>query len=166
MGVEFTVLMGEVLSRSVLTNLLLSFSFIDEAQPLYEKKMSGKFWGRASYNFHSGLKVPRGLFYILFLSGFFYVTENLRDLVQRTTCVHAEGPALTQQKKGINCRMWRAGKHINCFILLPAPIVEGGLILIILQCVHLLSQKKIYYLIVMFLNLTPQPPFLFLNLSH
>lgn len=43
MGVEFSVLMGEVLSRSVLTNLLLSFSFIDEAQPLYEKKMSGKF---------------------------------------------------------------------------------------------------------------------------
>lgn len=101
MGVEFSVLMGEVLSRSVLTNLLLSFSFIDEAQSLYEKKMSGKFWGRASYNFHSGLKVPRGLFYILFLSGFFYVTENLRDLVQRTTCVRAEGPALTQQKKAL-----------------------------------------------------------------
>lgn len=71
MGVEFSVLMGEVSSRSILTNLLLSFSFIDEAQALYEKKMSGKFWGRVSYNFPSGLKVPKGLFYILFLSGFF-----------------------------------------------------------------------------------------------
>lgn len=71
MGVEFSVLMGEVLSRNVLTNLLLSFSFIDEAQALYEKKMSGKFWDKASYSFHSGLKVPKGLFYILFLSELF-----------------------------------------------------------------------------------------------
>lgn len=37
------MLMGEVSSKSVLTNLLLSFSFIDESQALYEKKMSGKF---------------------------------------------------------------------------------------------------------------------------
>lgn len=35
--------MGEVLSRSVLTNLLLSFSFIDEAQASYKEKMSEKF---------------------------------------------------------------------------------------------------------------------------
>jgi len=78
-------------------------------------------------------------------------------LVQRATCVHAEGPILTQ-KKGINCRMRGHGKHINCIILLPAPIVEGGLILIILQYVHLLSKKFFYYL--MFLNLTSQPLFL------
>lgn len=42
MGVKFSVLMGEVLWRSVLTNVLLSSSFIDEAQALYEKKISGK----------------------------------------------------------------------------------------------------------------------------
>ena len=36
------MLMGEVLRRSVLTNVLLSFSFIDEAQALYKKKRSGK----------------------------------------------------------------------------------------------------------------------------
>lgn len=55
--------------------------------------------------------------------------------------------------------MRRYGKHINCVIFLPAPIVEGGLILIILQCVHLLSKKIFYYLIVMFLNSTSQPLF-------
>lgn len=42
MGVKFSVLMGEGLYRSVLTNVLLSFSFIDETSVLYEMKMSGK----------------------------------------------------------------------------------------------------------------------------
>lgn len=68
---------------------------------------------------------------------------------------------LKHRKKGINCRMRRHGKHINCVILLPAPIVGGRLILIILQCVHLLSKKFFYYLIVMFLNLTSHPRSLF-----
>lgn len=39
MGVKFSVLMGEVLHRSVLTNVLLSFGFIDEAQPCTKKNV-------------------------------------------------------------------------------------------------------------------------------
>lgn len=42
MGVKFSVLMGEVLHRSVLTNVLLSFGFIDEAQPCTKRKCMEK----------------------------------------------------------------------------------------------------------------------------
>lgn len=38
MGVKFSVIMGEVLHRSVLTDVLLSFSFIDEAQSCTKRK--------------------------------------------------------------------------------------------------------------------------------
>lgn len=71
MGVKFSVIMGEVLHRSVLTYVLLSFSFIDEFQPCTKKRVK-KIWGRARYSFHSDLNVPKGLFYILLLSGVFY----------------------------------------------------------------------------------------------
>lgn len=38
MGVKFSVLMGEFLCKSVLTNVLVSFSFIDEARPYTKRK--------------------------------------------------------------------------------------------------------------------------------
>lgn len=43
MGVKFGVIMGEVLHRSVLTNVLLSFSFIDEVQPCTKTKRVEKY---------------------------------------------------------------------------------------------------------------------------
>lgn len=156
--------MGEVLCRIVLTNVLLSFGLLMKLGPY--KKRSGKIWSRASYNFHSNLKVPKGLFYILVLSGFFnnWKPEGFGSKSSLCSCRRTHS---NTGKKDINCRMRGMENILTVSFFYQLLLLREDWFWLFYNVYICWAKKKIYYLTVMFLNLTPQPlPFFFFQFCH